>query len=192
VRRAFDSSLEKVAQLLVVVAGFFVTVQLAIVATVAGAAPPWREGVVLLLALALAIRYWWVILLLAWPTRWPRILLLLLAWAAPPVIAVTAGNAARWAIAIAALSIVGCATEIYNGVTRQWVVGSEEMTRSLRGDHVSGAISTAVAAALLVIVAALRPAWLDVLIPVMVLADWVRLIVMIERHQRFLTEETVA
>lgn len=190
--RATPVSTEKIAQLLVVVVGFFATVQLAIVATVAGTVPWWREGIVLLLTLALAVRYWWVILLLAWPTRWPRIALLLLAWTIPPVIAVCAGNLTRWAIAIAALAVAGCATEIYNGVMRQWMIGSDEMTRSLRRDHVVGATSAAIAAALLVIVAALYPMWLEIVIPAMVLVDWMRLIVMIRRHQRLLTQESTA
>jgi hypothetical protein len=164
-------------------------VQLLVVQASAGAIPLTSAVVTLVLALGCAVRYWWVILLLPWPARWPRMVLLLLAWSVLPVVAVTAASPVRWALAIAGLSVIGCVTELYNGITRQWAVGSERMARSLRRDHVSGALSTAMAAAIVVIVAASRPAWLELLIPLMVCADWVRLIVMIRRHQHLLDLE---
>ncbi|MDP9202607.1 MAG: hypothetical protein M3P26_11840 [Gemmatimonadota bacterium] len=174
---------------MVVVVGFFATVQSLIVQASNGTAPAAREAVTLALALGFAVRYWWVILLLQWPARWFRTLLLLLAWSALPVVAMMATNAVRWALALAALSAVGCMTEVYNGITRQWLVGSEAMARSLKTDHVSGAVSAGGAAVCLVLVAFFRPVWLDLLIPSMVFADWARLILMIRRHQRFIDLE---
>ena len=113
-------------------------------------------------------------------------LLLLLAWSALPAVAVAATNPVRWALALATLSAIGCATEIYNSITRQWQVGSEEMARSLRRDHLVGAASAGGAAVAVALVAIVWPAWLDGLVAWMVLADWTRLIVMIRRHQRFI------
>jgi len=171
---------------MVVVVGFFATVQLLIFQAVDGAAPFARDAITLVLALACAVRYWWVILLLPWPARWFRMVLLLLVGSALPALAITAGNPARWAFAIAALSAIGCITEIYNGVTKQWRVGSEEMALSLKHDHIAGATSAGAATVLLVLVALFRPVWVDYVVPLMVLADWARLIVMIRRHQRFI------
>lgn len=184
-----NTMLEKVAQLMVVVCGFFATALVAIAMGATGMVSPARAAIVLALGLSLALRYWWVILLLPWPTRWPRMLLLLLAWTTVPIIAATATDPHRWALALAVLFTIGCATEVYNGVTRQWAIGSEAMTRSLRHDHVIGAISAGVAALVVVAVAELWPAWLDVVIAVMVAVDWVRLIVMIRRHQHSLDLE---
>jgi hypothetical protein len=181
-----NSSLNKQAQLMIVVVGFFATVQLLIFQTSDGAAPLARDAIALALALGCAVRYWWVILLLPWPARWFRMVLLLLAWTALPAVAITTGNPARWALAIAALSAIGCITEIYNGITKQWLVGSEEMARSLKRDHIAGAASAGAATVLLVLVAVLRPVWVDFAVPLMVLADWARLIAMIRRHQRFI------
>jgi hypothetical protein len=171
---------------MIVIVGFFATVQLLIFQANDGAAPLARDAITLVLALCCALRYWWVILLLSWPARWFRIVLLLLAWSALPAVAITAGNPVRWALAIAALSAIGCITEIYNGVTKQWLVGSEEMARSLKRDHVAGATSAGAATVLLVLVALFRPAWVDFVVPLMVLADWARLVMMIRRHQRFI------
>ncbi|HEX9310540.1 MAG TPA: hypothetical protein VF887_06995 [Gemmatimonadaceae bacterium] len=170
---------------MVVVVGFFATVQLLIVQAGGGAAPIGRTAVTLALALSFAVRYWWVILLLQWPFQWFRTVLLLLAWVALPVVAMAATDPVRWALAVAALSTIGCITEIYNGVTRQWLVGSGEMARSLKRDHISGAASAGAAAIFLSVLAFLRPVWVDVVILLMVVADWARLITMIRRHQRF-------
>jgi len=184
-----NTTLEKVAQLMIVVSGFFATVLVAIAMGATGMVSPARTAIVLTLALGLAVRYWWVILLLAWPTRWPRMVLLLLAWTAVALIAATAVDPHRWALTLAALSVIGCATEVYNGVTRQWLVGSEAMTRSLRRDHVIGAISAGVAAIIFAAAGALIPAELDVVVAVLVVVDWARLIAMIHRHQHFLDLE---
>ncbi len=171
---------------MIVVVGFFATVQLLIVQVDDGAAPIAREAVTLILALGVAVRYWWVILLLLWPARWLRTVLLLLAWSVLPVIAMTAANPVRWALALAALSAIGCMTEIYNFITKQWMVGSEQIMRSLKRDHVHGATAAGGATVSLLAVALFRPVWLDFLIPLMVFADWVRLIIMIHRHQHFI------
>jgi hypothetical protein len=172
--------------LTIVVVGYFATVQLLFIRADSGSAPFAREVVTLALTLSVAVRYWWVILLLPWPAGWFRTVLLLLAWSALPAVAVAATNPARWALAFATLSAIGCATEIYNDITRQWQVGSEEMARSLKRDHVVGAASAGGAAVAAVTVAIVWPAWLDLLVSLLVLADWARLIVMIRRHQRFI------
>jgi hypothetical protein len=171
---------------MIVVVGFFATVLLLTVQAFQGNAPIVREAVTFALVAGCAIRYWWVILLLPWPARWFRMLLLLLAWSALPVVAMTVTSPVRWALAVAALSVIGCMTEVYNGITGQWRIGSEEMARSLKDDHVLGAVSAGGAAAAILLVAFLRASWLDILIPLMVLADWARLIMMIHRHQGFI------
>jgi hypothetical protein len=183
-------TLGKVGQIVVVVAGFFATLQMLTIGVTAGTVPMARAGVTLAFALGLALRYWWVILLLPWPARWPRMLLILLAWSAMPLVAASAANVERWALVLAALSAIGCATEIYNGITRQWMVGSDEMTRSLRHDHVIGAVGAGAVAIALVVVEALRPEWLDALVALLVVADWLRLVVMLRRHQHFIDKES--
>ena len=180
------AALNKLVQLMVVVLGFFVTLQLLIVQVVSGAAPPMRAAVTLAFAVGLAVRYWWVILLLPWPARWFRMVLLLLVWSSMPVVAIASADPIHWALALTALSAMGCMTEAYNGITRQWQVGSEEVARSLKGDHVAGAVAAGLAIPLLLLAALFLPEWIDVLIPLMVLADWARLIAMIRRHQRFI------
>jgi hypothetical protein len=172
--------------MIVVVVGFFATVELLIVQAIAGTAPLLREAVTLALALGLAVRYWWVILLLPWPARWPRLVLLLLAWTALQAVVMTSPNPIRWAFALAALSAIGCMTEIYNGLTGQWRVGSEAVARSLKGDHIVGAWAAGGAAAVLLLAALFLPLWLDLAIPLLVATDWGRLIVMIRRHQHFI------
>src|ERR1700675_321121 len=57
-----NQSLNKHAQLMIVVVGFFATVQLLIVQAAQGNAPLVREAVTLTLAAGCAVRYWWVIL----------------------------------------------------------------------------------------------------------------------------------
>jgi hypothetical protein len=171
---------------MVVVVGFFATVQLLIIQANSGPAPPARDAITLVLALGCAVRYWWVIPLLPWPARWFRMVLLLLAWSALSAVAITAANPVRWAVAIAELSAIGCITEIYNGATKQWLVGSDEMARSLKADHVAGALSAGAAAVLVLLVASFWPASLDFVVALMVVADWARLIMMIRRHQRFI------
>lgn len=181
-----NAALNKNGQLMVVIVGFFATVQLLAIQTGAQTAPLMREGVTLILASGCAVRYWWVILLLPWPIRWFRIALLLLAWCMLPAAAANVSDPVRWAFALAALSAIGCATEVYNAITRQWAVGAERMARSLKVDHLTGAASAGGAAICLLLVALLKPDWVDVLIPLMVFADWTRLILMIRRHERLI------
>lgn len=181
-----NAELNKQGQLMVVVVGFFATVQLLLVQATTGSAPLLREGVTLALALGCAVRYWWVILVLPWPFRVVRTLLLLLAWSALPVIAMTSESAVRWGLSVAALSAIGCVTEVYNTITKQWMAGSEPMMTRLKRDHVIGAASAGTVTVCVVTVALLQPMWLDVLILILVLADWARLIGMVRAHRRII------
>jgi len=177
----------------VIVVGFFTTIQLLLVTTAGASVPPARVLLTVAVALACAVRYWWVILLLPWPFRWFRLVLILSAWCALPLVATAMPDARRWVFALALLSGIGCATEVYNGIAGQWRIGSEAMSRSLKWDHVSGAAIAAGATVILVSAGlALGPPALDRLLLVMVLADWSRLVMMIRRHQRFLTTEGIA
>jgi len=180
------ADLSKQFQLTVVVVGFFTTLLVLAMHEIVRPAPTVRVVVTLVVALSCAIRYWWVILLLDWPPTWFRTLLLLLAWSALPGVALAVGNVTGWALSLSALSTVGFATEVYNGATKQWEVGSDEMRRSLRSDHTIGAAATAGSAVLLVALVVFLPAWLDRIIPVLVALDCVRLIMMINRHQRLI------
>ncbi len=184
-----NDELNKHGQLMVVVVGFFATLYLLIAQVTTGNASPLRAGVIFALALACAVRYWWVILLLPWPFRLGRSVLLLLAWSALPIIAATAGQTFRWGVSVAAFSAIGFLTEIYNSVLQQWMTGSDEMKASLKRDHTVGAASAATASFAILVVAFVQPLWLDVLILAMVLADWARLIEMVRRHQRLIQPE---
>jgi hypothetical protein len=62
------------------------------------------------------------------------------------------------------------------------------MSQSLKVDHISGALAAGVAAAILVVAALVWPAQLMVLISLMVCADWIRLVLMIRRHERLLAD----
>jgi hypothetical protein len=186
-------SLDKHGQLAVVVVGFFATVQLTATGSGVDAASSARLALTLALALALAVRYWWVVLLLPWPFHWFRLVLILLAWSTLPFTATRTTDARHWVLALAMLSAVGFVTEVFNGLTGQWRIGSEAMMRSLKRDHVTGAAASALVAAILVPVSKrfTSPA-LERLVLVMVVADWARLVVMIRRHQRLLAEERPA
>jgi hypothetical protein len=181
-----NAALNKQGQLMIVVVGFFATVLLLAMRAGDGMTPVSRAVVTLAVAVGCAVRYWWVILLLPWPARWFRMVALLLAWSALPIVAVMSPNVVRWALALAALLAVGSITEAYNWHTRQWMVGCEEASRSLEVDHLTGAAAAAGGTALLLLVVFYRPQWLEFVIPLMVVADWVRLVVMIRRHQRFI------
>ena len=175
--------IEKQFQLTIVVVGFFTTLQVLITAQWTRSMAL-RIGVTLAIAVACLIRYWWVILTLTWPARWFRTLLLLLVWTSLPLTAAFVGNAMQWAGALVGLSTLGCMTEIYNYLTQQWRVGSPEMIASLKLDHIAGIAASAAAAVVIVGAMALLSSWLDVIILVLVIADWTRLIAMIERHRR--------
>lgn len=185
--------LNKHGQLAIVVVGFFATVQVVVVQSTAGAASPVRLALTLAVALACAVRYWWVILLLPWPFQWFRLVLILSAWSTLPFVALFTTDARRWVLAVAALSAIGFVTEAFNGLTGQWRIGSDAMMRSLKRDHVSGAGSAALAT-----IALLLAAWawtspaLEWLLGVMVVVEWVRLVLMIRRHEQLLTAERSA
>lgn len=185
--------LNKHGQLAIVVVGFFATLQMLVVQSTVDAASPVRLALTLSVALAFAVRYWWVILLLPWPFQWFRLVLILSAWSMLPLVALFTTDARRWVLALAALSAIGCVTEIFNGLTGQWRIGSDAMMRSLNRDHNAGAAAAALATIGLVLAAS---AWtspaLEWLIVVMVVADWVRLVLMIRRHERLLTTERSA
>jgi hypothetical protein len=64
------------------------------------------------------------------------------------------------------------------------------MARSLKRDHILGAVTAAGAAVILLWAAlSLKPPVLERLLFAIVLADWIRLVMMIRRHQRLLTTE---
>ena len=184
-----DPALNKGAQPLVVVAGFFTAVALlASRGDPAGWSDAARRAITLAFAIGLAVRYWWVILLLEWPFRPARTALLLLAWSALAAVAAEAGQARPWAFALAALSAVGAATEAYNAATRQWAVGPPALAESLRRDHRNGLAAAALGAvALLGAGAWLPPVPLSAAVGLMALADWGRLVEMIARHRRLMT-----
>ena len=56
--------------MMVVIVGFVATVQLLVGQSATGNAPWLRLIVTFILVLGVAVRYWWVILLLPWPARW--------------------------------------------------------------------------------------------------------------------------
>jgi hypothetical protein len=184
-----NEQVNKQAQLTVVVVGFFATLLMLFATASTKYVPRVREMTTLGIALACAIRYWWVILLLAWPATWFRLLLLLLAWCALPAAAAEVAEPLQWAVALAALAAIGCGTEIYNGLSRQWDIGSAAMAASVKRDHLVGAIASVLALAILVFVILEQRESLDVTVAALVVADWIRLIMMINRHQRFLENE---
>jgi hypothetical protein len=187
-----NERLDKSGQLGVVVVGFFATIQLLLVTAAGGSVPPARVLLTAAVALACAVRYWWVILLLPWPFRWFRLVLILAAWCALPVVAIAMPDARRWVLALTGLSVIGFVTELYNGLTEQWRVGSEAMARSLKRDHVFGAASAAGAAAILLWAGlTLNPPVLERFLFAIVVADWIRLVTMIRRHQLLLTTEGI-
>jgi hypothetical protein len=174
-------------QLLIVATGSIATLAILGARMLSGAAPPLRATVTFTLTAACALRYWWVIGLLPWPFRWTRLLLIVAAWVALPVIALSTNDAHRWVFALVALSAIGAATEVFNGVTGQWRVGSEAMTESLKRDHASGAVAGAASAAILIGAGmVLTPTTVDRLVLAMVIADCARLTFMIRRHRSFL------
>jgi hypothetical protein len=177
-------SLNKQGQLGVVVVGFFATVQV-LVGQLRADASSYRVVLMLLVVLACAVRYWWVILTLPWPFQWFRLTLILCAWTSLPFIAWYVPDVRRWVLGLAALSAIGCVTELFGWRTEQWRVGSPEMTRSLKREHVSGATATGVAAVILLIAARFwESPELEWLVFAMVFADWIRLVLMIRRYER--------
>lgn len=136
-------------------------------------------------ALGLAARYSWVIHLLAWPATVTRITLLVAMWAAVDAIALNAGDRRAWAWSFVVVLLIGGATEAYNYATRQWAVGGPGFERSLRADHVRGAVSTVLAAATTAAVIMTTARYVAAFLAGLVLVDWLRLGEMVRRHRRF-------
>jgi hypothetical protein len=175
--------LNKQGQLAVVVIGFFSAVQILAVQTTLGESAP-RAALTLVIAVALAVRYWWAILLLPWPFHWFRLVLLLLAWVLPSFSAHLVADAWRWILSLAALSAVGCLTEVFGWSTEQWKVGSREMTRALKREHVSGAIGAGLVAVTLFVAGSIwtSPA-LEWVVLTLAVVDWIRLVLTIRRYE---------
>ena len=112
----------KVGQLTVVIVGFFSTVLILLLQAIGGTVHVGRLAVTFLFALGLAIRYWWVILLLEWPFRIARMALLLLAWSMVAVAAAAVHVDRTWVFILSASGGIGAATEFYNLSTRQWKI----------------------------------------------------------------------
>lgn len=146
--------------------------------------------VTLAFIVALVIRYWWVIRLLSWPPRASRVVLNLAFWTAVTFAAARVGDLHGWTAALALVFALGGATEVYNDLTEQWRVGSSAFSAALHRDHQLGALA-AIAALITLVVASriLSPAPLLGLVVLMVATDWVRLLMMIARHQRLLRAE---
>ena len=178
--------LHKAGQLAVVVVGFFSAVLLLLLQAVRGTASGGRLGVMWLMALGLAVRYWWVILLLEWPFRIARVVLLLLAWSVVAAAAAMTDLDRAWVLLLAALGGIGAATEFYNLRTQQWRVGSEALSRTLRRDHVVGGITALAASGALVGLGIWLPTPLTGWVMCLVVADWVRLMAMVASHRRLL------
>jgi hypothetical protein len=140
-----------------------------------------------LFILGLAIRYWWVVLLLDWPFRVPRVTLLLVVWGGVVHAASRTRDGRGWALALAGVALAGAITEAYNLATGQWRRGNAELTASLHRDHVVGVISAVAGGAGLLGIAAFAEPWLQPpLVLILILMDWARLVEMIRRHQRLL------
>ena len=137
-------------------------------------------------ALGLAVRYWWVIRILPWPSAVPRVTLLVAMWAAVVMVALNAGDPHAWAWSFVAVFWIGGVTEIYNFNTRQWAVGSAAFERSLRADHVNGARSTLFATVATAVMIVIARQYVPVFLAALVLVDWLRLAEMVRRHRRFL------
>jgi hypothetical protein len=179
--------LHKLAQLLVVIGGFYTG--LAILPWDIGG--HWEGSIRLfgtvLFILGLAVRYWWVILLLDWPFRVPRVTLLLVVWGGVVFAASRAREDREWVLALAGLAWTGAITEAYNLVTEQWRHSNTALMASLYRDHIIGVAAAVAGGAGLLGIAFLAEPWLQPpLVLILVLFDEVRLVEMIRRHQRLL------
>jgi hypothetical protein len=181
--------LNKSAQLMVVVAGFFTGLALLPWNAGEGLESTLRQAATVLFMLGLALRYWWVILLLDWPWRVIRSVLLLAVWAGVVAVAAHSRDSREWTLALMAVAWTGALTEAYNLATRQWRRDKAALTATLFRDHVVGmAAAAAGGAALLGIAFLVELRWQPVLVFVFVLLDWARLVEMIRRHQRLFDE----
>jgi hypothetical protein len=140
-----------------------------------------------LFILGLAVRYWWVILLLDWPFRVPRVTLLLVVWGGVVFAASRARENREWVLALASVAWAGAITEAYNLATRQWRHSNTALMASLHRDHIIGVVAAVAGGAGLVGIAIFAESWLQPsLVLILVLMDQARLVEMIRRHQRLL------
>ena len=177
------ATLTRIGYLTVVIAGFVAAISMSAGHLASGS---WTAIITVAFALGMAVRYWWVILLLAWPFAIPRVALLLAMWAGLDVVAANTGDERAWAWSLAMVFLIGTATELYNYATRQWVVTAPAFQRSLRSDHVRGAASAAIATAAMVAVLVTSPRYAPAFAAGLAAIDWVRLAEMVRRHRRFL------
>lgn len=178
--------INKIGQLAVVIVGFFASAMFLLQQAAYGGASTVRIAATFLIALGLAVRYWWVILLLEWPFRIARTALLLLVWSLMPLSALVLPNDQAWITTLAALCATGSVTEFYNLATQQWKVNSQPLTRLLRQDHLVGGILALAAAVVLWCLGAGLPQQLTGWVMVLAFGDWIRLIQMIASHRRLL------
>jgi len=185
--------LNKIGQLLVVIAGFFAS-QTVLWGGGAITADLSRALITSLFLIALTVRYWWVILMLEWPFRLIRTALLLLVWGAVIATAGLVHQFDQWLVALTRILLLGAMTEVYNTATMQWrIAGAPRRTAEFRRDHGVGIASATLAALVL-----LACRWLHLTAPIvtvvvgiLVAADWARLTEMILRHERLPEEETI-
>lgn len=178
--------INKVGQLIVVTVGFFATTCILLWQAVYNDVSVGRLAVTFLAALGLALRYWWVILLLEWPFRLIRTMLLLLIWSLMGVAASTAQTDHAWVLALAALCGIGAVTEFYNLATKQWKVEFPSLARALKRDHVAGGITALFAAILLAGLSAWSPRYRTLWIMALVLGDWARMIWLVTSYRKLL------
>jgi hypothetical protein len=178
--------LNKGGQLSVVLLGFFCS-SLGLMRGFSGAQSVGEFLVSLLFLIGLAVRYWWVILLLPWPFSIARSSLLLLQWAAALSLVQTFPSPRRWLLSLASVAFVGFLTEVYNDRDGQWRVKNTALAASLRRDHRIG-IGAALTGSLAIAAASLYlpDRFLIVFAAVMTMGDWVRLTEMVGRHRRLM------
>ena len=181
-----DVLVNKVGQLVVVLIGFFTTGLILLLQVIHGTVPAGHLAVTFFIALGLTVRYWWVILLLEWPFRLIRTVLLLSAWSTMLLVAAMSQVDRTWVLMLAVLCGIGAATEFYNLATQQWKVGSQVLARALRWDHLVGGVAALAAAVVLVGLSAWLPQSLTGWVTFLALGDWARLIQMVASHRRLL------
>jgi hypothetical protein len=143
-----------------------------------------RAILTIALALALSVRFYYVIGLLTWPPTPLRLALLLAFWCALVNTAWQLADPLAWGTACALLFGIGITIEIHNLVTRQWEIGSTDFQHTLRNDVFRGIASATFATIAVLFVIRGWPAWTPALIGVMIVADVLRLTEMIARHRR--------
>jgi hypothetical protein len=193
-----DRNVNKTGQLFVVIAGFFAgqtALWIGCSGSATSAADLPRTVVTAVFLLSLAVRYWWVILMLEWPFRVGRTVLLLLVWSAAIEVATLSRNSEHWLLALAAVAMLGTVTEAYNTATKQWMVaGPRWRTEQFLRDHHAGIAAAFMGTAVLLAAWAIGvpPRDATIGVGVLVAADWVRLIEMVGRHSRLEREGTVS